>query len=43
MLMLMLMFMLVTLMLTPMMSVGILLERPRKGTHRDVGTAVGPC
>jgi hypothetical protein len=38
----MLMSMMVTLMLT-MMNVGILLERARKGTYRDAGTAAGPC
>ena len=41
-LMLMLMFMMVTLMLTPTMRVGILLERSRKGTRRDAGAA-GSC
>ena len=43
MLLLLLMCMMVTLMLTSMVSVGLLLERARKGTYRDAGTAAGPC
>ena len=42
MLMLMLMCMMVTLMLTPMVNVGILLERARKKVP-NAGTAAGPC